>query len=91
MAGDEFVVLLAGAHRKELGQRIESLDTLVRAASREIFGDEEAGISIGVACFPEDGKDVDTLLSHADTDMTAVKRVRKTADGTVLQLARSLQ
>jgi diguanylate cyclase (GGDEF)-like protein/putative nucleotidyltransferase with HDIG domain len=91
MAGDEFVVLLAGAHRRELGRRIESLDGLVRAASREIFGDEEVGISIGVACFPEDGKDVDTLLSNADADMSGIKRARKAADGAVLQLARSLK
>ncbi|HBF45793.1 MAG TPA: diguanylate cyclase, partial [Shewanella frigidimarina] len=30
--------------------------------------------SIGVACFPDDGKDAKTLLKHADTAMYAAKQ-----------------
>jgi GGDEF domain-containing protein len=64
---------------------------MVRAAGLEMFHDDSVGISVGAACFPENGEDVDSLLSHADREMGRAKRMRKTADGEVLQLARSLK
>jgi GGDEF domain-containing protein len=35
--------------------------------------------SIGIACYPADGEDADTLLSHADDDMYRIKRQRSVA------------
>jgi len=87
---DEFAVLLADARPGELAVRIESLDRMIRAASRELCGEETPGISVGAACFPENGSDVDSLLSWADREMDRVKRERK-ASGGVLQLARSIE
>jgi hypothetical protein len=43
-----------------------------------------------VACFPENGTDVDSLFSWADAQMDRAKRERK-ATGGVLQLARSIE
>jgi len=76
VGGDEFIVLLTD---------IPSTDTVsakvdqVLAVMAEPLGAELDGIimpscSIGVAYYPEDGEDVDTLLSHADSKMYAMKR-----------------
>ena len=37
--------------------------------------------SIGVAFYPADGEDADTLLSHADGEMYRIKRQRSSAAG----------
>jgi len=89
MGGDEFVVLLAGTAPDELEDRMRQLDRMVRVASREICGEEKGGISIGTACFPDDGNEAETLLAHADNDMYRAKRARKA--GVVVQLPRPAQ
>ena len=89
MGGDEFVVLLAAAVPDELEDRMRQLDRMVRVASREICGEEKGGISIGTACFPDDGNEAEMLLAHADNDMYRAKRARKA--GVVLQLPRPAQ
>jgi len=40
----------------------------------EFRGLEMPSCSIGVACYPDDGTDIDALLSVADGNMYAVKR-----------------
>jgi diguanylate cyclase (GGDEF)-like protein len=74
LGGDEFTVLLSevagpqGASRA--AQRI--LDALAQPfeiGGREVF----AGASIGIAMFPEDGEDAETLLRNADTAMYEAK------------------
>ena len=78
MGGDEFTILLTD---------IQSMDAVTRkvdqilAIMAEPLGDEFSGISmpscsIGVACYPADGEDADTLLSHADSAMYTIKRHR---------------
>lgn len=89
MGGDEFVVLLVGAVPDELEDRMRQLDRMVRVASREICGEEKGGVSIGTACFPDDGNEAETLLGHADNDMYRAKRARKA--GVVVQLPRPAQ
>ena len=91
MGGDEFVVILSGAQASELTRRIDSLDRMVRAAGHEMFNDDSIGISIGMACFPEHGADVDSLLSYADEDVERAKRARRETGDNVLQLARSIR
>ncbi|MCE9663460.1 sensor domain-containing diguanylate cyclase [Halomonas sp. M5N1S17] len=81
MGGDEFTVLLTD---------IQSADAVSRkmehilAVMAEPLGAEFGGISmiscsIGMACYPADGKDADTLLSHADGEMYRMKRRRSVA------------
>ncbi|VVN00332.1 hypothetical protein PS862_03885 [Pseudomonas fluorescens] len=81
MGGDEFTVLLTdlqseGAVSEKMAQ--------ILAVMAEPLGPEFGGIkmpscSIGVAFYPADGEDADTLLSHADDDMYRIKRNRSAA------------
>ena len=72
--GDEFVLVLVGVSREEdvsaVAQKI--LDTLslpFTIEGRELF----VTCSIGVASYPKDGDDVQTLLKHADVAMYRAK------------------
>jgi diguanylate cyclase (GGDEF)-like protein len=74
ISGDEFAVVLADLARPDdaalVAQKI--LDTLGRPFD---FGGNEAYISasIGIAAFPEDGDDAETLLKNADIAMYRAK------------------
>jgi diguanylate cyclase (GGDEF)-like protein/PAS domain S-box-containing protein len=81
MGGDEFTVLLTDIQSPDaVSGKVEQ----ILAAMAEPLGAEFGGISmpscsIGVACYPADGKDADTLLSRADDDMYRIKRQRSAA------------
>jgi diguanylate cyclase (GGDEF)-like protein len=74
LGGDEFIVMLtdlhgaadaaAGAHRL-----IAALDQPVTVQCTELY----VGASIGIAMYPHDGTDIDTLLMNADTAMYRAK------------------
>ncbi len=74
LGGDEFTVLMPGLSDPEdaakLARRIlSSLAHPVRVGDREIF----VNASIGIAVYPQDGEDLETLLMHADTAMYQAK------------------
>jgi diguanylate cyclase (GGDEF)-like protein len=74
LGGDEFTVIMAGLEDPEdagkLARRIlSSLAHPFRLEGREIF----VNASIGIAVHPYDGKDIETLLMHADTAMYKAK------------------
>jgi PAS domain S-box-containing protein len=74
LGGDEFTVLLTNVNDQDDVDRI--LQRLVDAIRVPIdcFGHEvHVGASIGVALFPRDGEDVDSLLRKADLAMYAAK------------------
>ena len=81
MGGDEFTVLLTDIQSADdVAWKIEQ----ITAAMAEPLGAEFGGIkmpscSIGMAFYPVDGEDADTLLSHADGDMYRIKRQRSRA------------
>ncbi|KDN98827.2 GGDEF domain-containing protein [Pseudomonas donghuensis] len=78
MGGDEFTVLLPGIQSHDaVYAKVEQ----ILAAMAEPLGAEFGGIkmpscSVGVAFYPKDAEDADTLLSHADGDMYRVKKQR---------------
>ncbi|MGE8498910.1 MAG: diguanylate cyclase domain-containing protein [Pseudomonas sp.] len=78
LGGDEFTVLLTDIQSESaVSEKVEQ----ILAVMAEPLGDDFAGLdmpscSIGVACYPADGADADTLLSHADSEMYRVKRNR---------------
>ncbi len=72
--GDEFTVLLTTLRHAEdaarVAQRIlDALASPFRIEGHEIF----TSASIGIAVFPDDGGDVETLLKNADTAMYSAK------------------
>ncbi|MCP3751496.1 sensor domain-containing diguanylate cyclase [Pseudomonas sp. SBB6] len=78
MGGDEFTVLLPGIQSHDaVYAKVEQ----ILAAMAEPLGAEFGGIkmpscSVGVAFYPKDAEDADTLLSHADGDMYRIKKQR---------------
>jgi diguanylate cyclase (GGDEF)-like protein len=88
MGGDEFVVVLAGIRPEELESKIEMFDLLIRRASRDVCGEENVGISAGIAYFPDHGRVAEQLLSHADNEMYARKRARRGNSNKVLEMKR---
>jgi PAS domain S-box-containing protein len=74
LGGDEFTVLLTDLADTGVAERVaqrllEALRQPVTCAGHEVF----ATVSIGLAVFPHDGTDVDTLVRKADIAMYAVK------------------
>ncbi|MFN3303337.1 MAG: diguanylate cyclase domain-containing protein [Roseateles sp.] len=79
-AGDEFVLLLesvgsrsdAEAARRHLEQTMaQPLQCLANIAP-----EHRPGASFGIALFPDDGQDTESLLKHADADMYARKQAQ---------------
>jgi diguanylate cyclase (GGDEF)-like protein len=75
LAGDEFVVVAAGIRE---GRDAAQVGRRLLEAVREPFDLDgrsvTATVSAGVAIFPEDGTDVDTLMRNADVAMYDAKR-----------------
>ncbi|MGE5470189.1 MAG: putative bifunctional diguanylate cyclase/phosphodiesterase [Bacteroidota bacterium] len=74
LAGDEFVILLdgmgdTGAAAGIAARVLKTLARPVSAGGREI----DVGASLGLALFPGDGSDIETLLRNADAAMYAAK------------------
>jgi diguanylate cyclase (GGDEF)-like protein len=74
MGGDEFTVLLNGVSDSEavalIARKIvEQFSLPFVAGGRELH----TTTSIGIAMYPSDGDDVDTLLKHADSAMYRAK------------------
>lgn len=80
LGGDEFTLILEGMNEREdaAGVAAKVLEELCRPF--QVQGHEVSiGASIGIAAYPEDGRDGESLLSHADVAMYAAKRKGKHA------------
>jgi diguanylate cyclase (GGDEF)-like protein len=72
--GDEFIILLEHLHNKEdivplAEQIIYTLNEPIELSGNQLH----VSTSIGIARFPDDGKDSSTLLKHADVAMYKAK------------------
>ncbi|MEX0899750.1 MAG: sensor domain-containing diguanylate cyclase [Gammaproteobacteria bacterium] len=76
MGGDEFTVLLTNIVSADaVSRKVEEIvATMTEPLGAEFGGIVMPSCSIGVACYPANGADADTLLSHADADMYRAKR-----------------
>jgi len=74
LGGDEFTVLLTEIHQPidatlVADRLLATLEEPIRLAGQDIF----MGTSIGIAVFPEDGADAESLLRNADAAMYFAK------------------
>lgn len=82
IGGDEFTVLLTDIHSAAaVSAKVEEiLGVMTEPLEAELAGIRMPSCSIGVASYPGDGEDADTLLSHADSGMYRMKK-RSSAAG----------
>jgi diguanylate cyclase (GGDEF)-like protein/PAS domain S-box-containing protein len=77
IGGDEFVALLSACHDRASAHAVaDALRARLAAPFSLPDGPFRLDVSIGIACFPIDGTDADSLLAHADRAMYAAKRHR---------------
>ncbi|HEX5364294.1 MAG TPA: MASE3 domain-containing protein, partial [Gallionella sp.] len=74
MGGDEFMLLMPDSDKNGVAQVAKAL--LVSIAKPYLIEQSEFVVtpSVGIAMYPEDGEDFDTLYRHADTAMYSAKR-----------------
>ena len=75
IGGDEFVVVLSDiANPDDVSEVVRKLERVAAEPVRLPGGDMTVTCSIGVALFPNDGSDCETLIRNADTAMYQAKR-----------------
>ena len=75
VGGDEFVAVLSEIERRPDAALVtEKILSAVASPHRVGFLDIPATASAGVAVYPDDGDDADTLIARADTAMYCAKR-----------------
>lgn len=80
LGGDEFVVILPGVgDRFEAGRIAELMAQAISAANGDNGGDLAIGASYGISLYPDDGVDMDALLTAADEGMYRFKLRRRGA------------
>lgn len=73
LGGDEFAVLLPSSNQRSTTIVAENI---IRSMDKPFYIDRQqipVGISIGVACYPDDGTSADILIQHADVAMYQAK------------------
>lgn len=70
LGGDEFVLVLENIiSKKDIDHIVEKIKMGFEQAFEVNYHSIILGISIGVAIYPEDGTDMDSLINHADSSM----------------------
>ena len=74
MGGDEFVVIAPGLAADAAKKKAEQMQALAKQAGSEVCGEDILSLSVGLALYPEDGKDAEQLLAEADRRMYLEKQ-----------------
>ena len=69
MGGDEFVVILGGSPREAIAEKPAQYRQVTREVGLAFCQEDILSVSVGEACFPEDGADAEQLLAVADKRM----------------------
>ncbi len=75
IGGDEFVIIMSDIEEKVDVER--KVKQVIKEVSRKINHEQNSfqiGASVGIASYPNDGNDIDTLLANADNAMYSAKR-----------------
>lgn len=73
LSGDEFVVVLPQCNSEQVAATIDRLQTRLGEPLHIAETSLSVSASIGIAMFPNDGRDMETLLHHADMAMYQAK------------------
>ncbi len=77
IGGDEFLFLAMGVSDKQSVTHLaKKIASRIQAPCQLVVGQVSVKLSIGIACFPEDGDSADVLVKQADTAMYKAKRDR---------------
>lgn len=80
VGGDEFVVLLPGCRDADAARAVaEGIRNRLQPTFALSDGPAQLDASIGIACFPDDARDAEALLVHADRQMYTAKRQKTEA------------
>jgi diguanylate cyclase (GGDEF)-like protein/PAS domain S-box-containing protein len=77
LGGDEFVILLCGQPKdlETVSARLKTIREAIAAPIRIRGQDVQVTCSVGMANYPDDGADADTLLANADAAMYRAKEI----------------
>jgi diguanylate cyclase (GGDEF)-like protein/putative nucleotidyltransferase with HDIG domain len=76
MGGDEFVIILGGATRAATRVKAQEFRRATRDVGFSFCQEDILSVSVGEACFPNDGMDAEALLAVADKRMYEAKQSR---------------
>jgi diguanylate cyclase (GGDEF)-like protein len=79
MGGDEFVITAPGLTPEAATEKADRLNQAAIEAGRHVCGRDVITLSVGTAYCPEDGFDVERLLSEADRRMYSMKQLHHAA------------
>ncbi len=82
-AGDEFIIMLDQIDNKQSAEAVcaKLHNNLAKPIKLQLADGDiavEVGAAIGLACYPSDGQDVDSLIKFADADMYQNKKLDQT-------------
>jgi len=78
MGGDEFIVVLDSTKNKNIASTIcQKILDVIKKPVKIKENTLNTSASIGIAIYPEDGKDITTLIKNADTAMYHAKNLGK--------------
>ncbi len=75
MGGDEFVIVAPHMTESAVAERTSILNRLAKQAGHSVCGADALSLSAGAAFFPKDGTNAEQLLTEADRQMYAAKRL----------------
>jgi diguanylate cyclase (GGDEF)-like protein len=80
-AGDEFLAILPSIDRRTAQALAERIQRAIEGFEYKLRDGKSVtlGISVGVACYPEDGASVEELMAQSDRYMYENKKTRRTA------------
>lgn len=79
LGGDEFVVVVPGLKDEMCQSYLSRLDSVAVDAGYRMCGENCLSASVGIAIYPRDGRDSETLLRRADERMYKAKEQHKAA------------
>ncbi|MFZ6746524.1 bifunctional diguanylate cyclase/phosphodiesterase [Undibacterium sp. JH2W] len=79
LGGDEFILLLTGVDEHQVEQVVQKLMQVVNTPFHLGEYDLNVTASMGIAIYPNDGKDLETLSRNADAAMYRAKREGRNA------------